>query len=144
MNRTAIGILAVCALCAAGVSGMTIPKDAAVPRQQDAAIKVEGFYCNINALTPAERAQHKKLTDKLMSARTKTVETERGYEFQYRGGKVTVAELAEWAATESKCCPFFDFHVDLEEEGKLVCLRLTGREGIKKFIRAEFHLGDQG
>jgi len=45
--------------------------------------------------------------------------------------------LAEWVAAESKCCPFFDFHIDLEREGKLVCLRLTGEEGIKAFIRAE-------
>jgi len=41
---------------------------------------------------------------------------------------------------ESKCCPFFDFHIDLENEGKLVCLRLTGEEGIKQFIRAEFNV----
>ncbi len=51
---------------------------------------------------------------------------------------MTVAELAEWTVMESKCCRFFDFHIDLEEEGKLMCLRLTGREGIKKFIKMEF------
>jgi len=34
--------------------------------------------------------------------------------------------------------PFFDFHIDVEREGKLLCLRLTGEEGIKAFIRAEF------
>jgi len=117
---------------------MSTKAEVAVNKQQDASFKVEGFYCNINALTPAERAQHKKLTDKLMNTRTETVETERGYEFQYRGGKITVAELAEWTTMESKCCPFFDFHIDLEEEGKLVCLRLTGREGVKQFIRLEF------
>jgi hypothetical protein len=27
-----------------------------------------------------------------------------------------------------------------EREGSLLCLRLTGEEGIKAFIRAEFHL----
>jgi hypothetical protein len=51
-----------------------------------------------------------------------------------------VAEVAEWVAAESRCCPFFDFHIDLEEEGKLVCLRLTGEQGIKQFIRAEFNV----
>ena len=60
-----------------------------------------------------------------------------GYEFQYSPADVSVAELAAWVAAESKCCPFFDFHIDLEREGKLVCLRLTGEEGIKAFIRAE-------
>jgi hypothetical protein len=38
---------------------------------------------------------------------------------------------------ESKCYPFFDFHIDVEREGKLLCLGLTGAEGIKAFIHGE-------
>jgi hypothetical protein len=99
-----------------------------------------GLYCNVKALTASERERHKKLTEKLMTSRSDTVETDKGYEFQYSPAKVSVAEVAEWVEMESKCCPFFDFHIDLEQEGQLVCLRLTGREGIKAFIRAEFSL----
>jgi hypothetical protein len=62
----------------------------------------------------------------------------KGYEFQFSPQNVTLAELADWVVVESKRCPFFDFHIDLENEGKLICLRLTGEEGIKQFIRAEF------
>ena len=98
------------------------------------------FYCNIKALTPEERAHHKQLGDKLTAARKAIVETEKGYEFQFSPRDVTVAELADWVVAESKCCPFFDLHIDLENEGKLLCLRLTGEEGIKRFIRAEFSL----
>jgi hypothetical protein len=98
------------------------------------------FYCNVKALTPAERARHKELGAKMEAARTATVETEKGYEFQYTPDKISVGEVAEWVVAESKCCPFFDFHIDLEERGKLVCLRLTGSEGIKAFIRSEFHI----
>ena len=98
------------------------------------------FYCNIKALTPEERAHHKQLGDKLTAARKAVVETEKGYEFQFSPPDVTIAELAEWVVAESKCCPFFDFHIDLENEGKLLCLRLTGAEGIKQFLRAEFSL----
>jgi hypothetical protein len=98
------------------------------------------FYCNTKALNPAERVRHKQLTDKLIALRAQTVETEKGYEFQYSPSQVTVGEVAEWVVAESKCCPFFDFHIDLENEGKLVCLRLTGAEGAKQFIRAEFNL----
>jgi hypothetical protein len=96
------------------------------------------FYCNIKALTPEERAHHKQLGDKLMAARKKIVEMDKGYEFQFSPKDITLAELADWVVNESKCCPFFDFHIDLENEGKLVCLRLTGEEGIKQFARAEF------
>ena len=144
MNRACRLCLAGCALCVLGANWIATQASAAKPLRQDAAVKVEGFYCNIKALTPAERAQHAVLTGKLLAAKTQIVEMEKGYEFQFRGGKVTIADLAEWAMRESKCCPFFDFHIDLEEEGQLVCLRLTGREGIKQFIRAEFHLDDKG
>ena len=98
------------------------------------------FYCNSKALQPAERAHHKQLTDKLMSLRKEAIETEKGYEFQFSPSQVSIAELADWVAAEGKCCPFFDFHIDLEREGTLLCLRLTGAEGIKAFIRSEFHV----
>ena len=104
-------------------------------------MSVEGkFYCNVKALSTAERARHEELTRKLLAKRIATLEIEKGYELQYRPEDVSVAEVAEWVVAESKCCPFFDFHIDLEEEGKLVCLRLTGAEGIKQFIRGEFGL----
>ena len=96
------------------------------------------FYCNSKALRPEERARHKQLTDKLTSIRKEVVETEKGYEFQYSPSDVSLLEVAEWVVAEGKCCPFFDFHIDLEQESTLVCLRLTGAEGIKAFIRAEF------
>jgi hypothetical protein len=99
------------------------------------------FYCNIKALSPAERASHKQLTDKLMAVRKETVELAKGYEFQYSPKDVSLAELAEWVVAEGKCCPFFDFHIDLEREGELLCLRLMGAEGIKAFIRAELPVG---
>ena len=96
------------------------------------------FYCNIKALTPEERAHLKQLGDKLKAARTKIVEMGNGYEFQFSPKDVALAELSDWVRMESKCCPFFDFHIDLENEGTLLCLRLTGEEGIKQFIRSEF------
>jgi hypothetical protein len=98
------------------------------------------FYCNVKALTPTERAHHKQLGEKLAALRKAIVETEKGYEFQFSPVNVTLAEVADWVAAESKCCPFFDFHIDVERSGSLLCLRLTGEEGIKAFIRVEFSL----
>jgi hypothetical protein len=100
------------------------------------------FYCNIGALSVAERAQHKKLTEKLLGARKESVETPGGYEFQFNSKTVTLAELADWVAAESKCCSFLGFHIDVEAEGNLLCLRLTGEEGVKAFIRTEFAVRD--
>src|SRR6266446_6483034 len=98
------------------------------------------FYCNVKALNPAERVRHKQLTDKLSAGRKEIVETKKGYEFQYSPSNVSLAELADWVVAEGKCCPFFDFHIDLERGGELLCLRLTGEEGIKPLIRSEFQV----
>jgi uncharacterized protein HemX len=95
------------------------------------------FYCNIKALTPAERAHHKQLGEKMSAARREIVETPKGYEFQFSPKDISLAELADWVLEESKCCPFFDFHIDVENEASLLCLRLTGEEGIKEFLRGE-------
>ncbi|GAC1636585.1 MAG: hypothetical protein NVS9B14_15600 [Candidatus Acidiferrum sp.] len=109
--------------------------------EQGGVVVVEGsYYCNIKALTAAERARHEALTKKLLAKRRETIETEKGYEFQYTPEEVSVAELAEGVVAEGKCCPFFDFHIDLENKGQLVCLRLTGGKRIKAFIRSEFGL----
>ena len=96
------------------------------------------FYCNLKALTPEERTHLRQLGDKLKATRTKVVEMGNGYEFQFSPKDVTLAELTDWVGMESKCCSFFDFHIDLENEGTLLCLRLTGEDGIKQFIRHEF------
>src|SRR6516162_3958507 len=107
---------------------------------KEAQATTTGFYCNTRALDPAERASHQKLGEKLMAARKKIVETDKGYEFQFSPADVSLNELAQWVKAEAKCCPFFDFHIDLEEKGQLLCLRLTGEPGIKAFIRSEFEL----
>jgi hypothetical protein len=129
-------------LVAVGLATVVIGAGAVSPiiaSQEKGTVIVQGkFYCNIKALTPDERASHKQLTDKLIRIRKEVVETEKGYEFQFSPADVSLAELAEWVAAEGKCCPFFDFHIDLEQQGALLCLRLTGEEGIKAFIRTEF------
>jgi hypothetical protein len=133
----AAGLL--CFTSLAGAAMNVAAQDTQAARTEKQAMTTQsGFYCNIKALSASERARHKELTEKLMSSRTDTVEIEKGYEFQYSPAKVSVAEVAEWVVMESKCCSFFDFHIDSENEGQLVCLRLTGREGIKAFIRLEF------
>lgn len=122
-----------------GAMGQAAPHTASLekPERQVATVQSK-FFCNSKALTPEERARHKQLGEKLTAARKETVEMPTGYEFQFSPKNITIAELAEWVSAESKCCPFFDFHIDLEAEGSLLCLRLTGEEGIKTFIRTEF------
>ncbi len=126
-------------LASGGATGLSSQSSTILVRPERQATTMQSkFYCNTKALNPTERARHKQLSEKLAAERKEIVETEKGYEFQFSPSGISLAELAEWVAAESKCCPFFDFHIDVEREGRLLCLRLTGEEGIKAFIRAEF------
>jgi len=46
-------------------------------------------------------------------------------------------KAAEFISLEKLCCPFLAFRLDIDAEGGPVKLRLTGREGVKAFIREE-------
>jgi hypothetical protein len=99
-----------------------------------------GFYCNVKAFTEEERVQYNELTAKLKIARTGTRELPDGYSFELDPKQVSLAEVAEWVADERKCCPFFTFEISVAGETGSLTLSLKGREGVKPFIRVEFHV----
>ena len=140
-RKQRVAVAGLAALLSSGTLVQASPQETKTKeKERQVLAKQNKFYCNIKALNPAERERHKQLTDKLIAARREIEETENGYEFQYSPSNVSIGELADWVAAEGKCCPFFDFHIDLEREGNLLCLRLTGEEGIKPFIRSEFQV----
>ena len=59
-----------------------------------------------------------------------------GYEFLIEGPNVIV-QAAEFVSLERLCCPFLNFSIEAEAENGSVWLRLTGREGVKAFVREE-------
>src|SRR5262249_50014548 len=140
-TKRSAGRAVVVALLLAGSGVVTVSTLAAAPtiseKEKQVATTLSKFFCNTKTLTPEERVRHKELREKLLATRKATVETEKGYEFQFNPQDISIGELAEWVVAESKCCPFFDFHIDLEQSGSLLCLRLTGEEGVKTFIRSE-------
>jgi len=98
------------------------------------------FYCNLKALTAAEREVHQRLSMRLAGSILHTVEIPEGYEFQVDSRRVSMKDLAAWTEFERRCCPFFDFILEWRRENGPVTLRLTGREGVKQFIRAEMRV----
>jgi hypothetical protein len=61
------------------------------------------------------------------------------YLFIVDRARVSVDELAEWVADESRYCPAVDFHVELPSFGALTP-RMDGGAGVKQFIAAELGL----
>jgi len=98
----------------------------------------ERFACNMSALTKAERARYQEVAMTLLRAITEKREISNGYEFRLPARALIIA--AEWVSLERRCCPFFSFELAQTRDGGPLWLRVTGSEGIKSFIRAEFGL----
>jgi hypothetical protein len=94
--------------------------------------------CNMNALTKEQRSRHQAVTRRLLQHATRKDLAE-GYQFTIDRAHVSAAELAEWVADESRCCPAVDFHVALPAFGPLM-LRMDGGADVKQFIAAELGL----
>jgi len=106
--------------------------------QSASSIRQSPFACDRLALDPEARKRHfDELGPTLRSMRKAVRELPDGYEFQFPADPKTIAIVAEWAAGERLCCPFFDIQLRMEPEGGPFWLRLTGREGTKAFIKVD-------
>lgn len=98
------------------------------------------FACNMNALNAAQRKRQQTLLLRLGQLRQEVRELSDGYGMRFPAEATVMQELAEFMANERLCCPFFDFELKLARENGPLWLNLTGRVGVKEFIRAEFGL----
>jgi hypothetical protein len=98
------------------------------------------FACNLKAFTPDQRARHHQLIVRFTSAVTEIRELKDGYSLHIDTVQAPLVDIAEWVDLERRCCPFFDFQMDVHGEDGSLWLSLKGREGVKDFIRIDFSL----
>lgn len=98
----------------------------------------ERFACNMKALSTAERARYQEVTKTLLETAQEKRELPNGYGFRLPAASLMSA--AEWVSLERRCCPFFAFEIEQSRDEGAVWLRVTGSEGVKAFIRAEFQI----
>jgi hypothetical protein len=97
------------------------------------------FACDRAALTPQARKRHFDELSPALRARKKSIrELREGFEFEFPSDTATFQLVSEWVTGERLCCPFFDIDVHVKREHGSLWLRLTGREGVKQFIRSDF------
>ena len=96
------------------------------------------FACDMSALSSEQRSRYQELRELLRSAVGAIRELTDGYEFEFVPDHANYQALTEFTPLEHACCPFFDVSICLEREGGTLWWRLTGREGVKPFILAEF------
>lgn len=97
--------------------------------------KRPALACNLGAMTPAQRARHRDLGEALRGGIRETVELPDGFTFRLPPEAWSTA--AEFVLLEKLCCPFVRFQLEMSEDGGPVRLTLTGREGVREFLRAE-------
>jgi hypothetical protein len=94
-----------------------------------------GFACDMRALTTAQRAEHAQLARDLVAAVKARRELPNGYAFRFAADRWL--PTARWAELERRCCPFFAFELASAADGGAVWLRITGRPGVKGFLKSE-------
>ena len=80
---------------------------------------------------------HLAKSRELFSQIQETRELPNGHELRFANETDVLQRLADFVSLEKLCCPFLRFEIEVEAEYGPVWLRLTGREGVKEFIREE-------
>ncbi|HEX7315024.1 MAG TPA: hypothetical protein VF297_13945 [Pyrinomonadaceae bacterium] len=93
--------------------------------------------CDMSAIDPGQRARHVATGAHLFRAVEEIRELPDGYAFRLPPDADALRKTAEFISMERLCCPFLGFALEVEPEGGPVWVRLTGREGVKAFIREE-------
>jgi hypothetical protein len=104
---------------------------------KDQSERISPFACVMDAIEPDKRQQHIATARRLFHSIKEVRELPDGYAFRLSDEPEMLLEVAGFIALEKLCCPFFGFTVRVEPEGGNLWLELTGREGVKPFIRAE-------
>jgi hypothetical protein len=99
--------------------------------------KESPIACDMSAVEPGRREQHIANSRELFRAVAEILELPDGYAFRLAGEQDLLVKTAEFISLERLCCPFLGFALVVEPEGGPAWLRLTGREGVKAFIREE-------
>jgi hypothetical protein len=102
--------------------------------------KTPAFACSLTALTPEQRKRHSELRKSLSESVKEVQELPDGYAFRLPGDSRTILSAAEFITYEKLCCPFFKFNLEIDSDGKPLWLKLSGREGVKQFLKTEFGL----
>jgi hypothetical protein len=95
------------------------------------------FMCRLDALDTAQRARYQDVRKLLHTGVQEVKELPDGYAFRLSADSSTILLAAEWITFERRCCPFFNFALDIESEKQSLWLSVTGREGVKTFMKLE-------
>ena len=97
--------------------------------------------CDLSGLNPQQRDRRQELMGRVRAAAEERKELSDGYAIRLPSEPSLVMAAAELVNLERLCCPFFHFVMEIEREGGPLWLHITGRQGVKEFLKAELGLG---
>ena len=98
------------------------------------------FFCDLAAMNAEQRARYRHVTQQMRATTPVIEELSDGYALRFNVDPSLCLIVAEFMTLERLCCPFLDLTLELVREGGPMQLKLTGREGVKQFLRAELGL----
>lgn len=99
-----------------------------------AAEELPPIACNLKALTTEQRGQLGRAGAHVIDAITGSRDLKDGYAFRVDAAKASVVDVAEWLDLWRRCCPFYEFEVDLHAADASLWLTVKGRPGVKAYI----------
>jgi hypothetical protein len=97
-----------------------------------------GLACDLDALAPAERDQQAATFEQLRRLVQAVQELPDGWAVQLPTTDDTLQLAARFISYERRCCPFFDFTLNVTPDAGPIWLRITGRAGVKAFLAGAF------
>jgi hypothetical protein len=99
-----------------------------------AADSLPPIACNLKALTPEQRKQLSHIGEHVISAIGASRDLADGYAFRIDPAKASLLEVAQWLDLWRRCCPFYEFRLDVHAADAVVWLSVKGRPGVKRYI----------
>ena len=100
-------------------------------------MKDQPIACNLFGLTAAERQRQKELHDQIFSGTPTVKELSNGYAVGLPSTRENILAVAEFISLERVCCSFFHFDLAVGQSEEPLWLRITGKSGVKEFLKTE-------
>ena len=94
------------------------------------------IMCVLGALDAKQLERHQELRKQLHEKTQEVRELANGYALRLPAENGMILSVAEFITLERQCCPFFSFELEVEGDQASLWLKLTGREGVKEFLKS--------
>jgi hypothetical protein len=101
-------------------------------------MNIPAIACDLKAIEVGQRPHYANLMKRLRAAVQERSNRDDGYAYKLDSTGITLPEVAEWMNMERLCCPFLTLQLSAAGNEESWFLTLTGPEGVKPLLEAEF------